>query len=222
MGDAQARAVRRRRRSPIRRGAQRWITGAESRARGASAAREQPTRSPSASGPCSPTIRRSPCATLRRRASRRGAWCSTRQLRTPSDVDAGADGARAPTTMLVGGRARHRSTARRSSEQGVRRRAAEPTLDAALDALRARGVRSLFVEGGARLAGSFLERVARRPPHYLSVTASCSARTRSRRSRSRRPDSRRRSRERRVVDERRFGDDTMTIYALHEVPCSPG
>jgi len=26
----------------------------------------------------------------------------------------------------------------------------------------------------------------------------------------------------RVVEQRRFGDDVMTVYALREVPCSPG
>ncbi len=94
-------------------------------------------------------------------------------------------------------------------------------LEAALVRLREGGVRSLFVEGGARLAGSFLERsLADRLIIFRSPTtvgeghapgafdfapagfAASLDRTR-------------------VVDRRPFGDDTMTIYALREVACSP-
>ncbi|HEV8448690.1 MAG TPA: bifunctional diaminohydroxyphosphoribosylaminopyrimidine deaminase/5-amino-6-(5-phosphoribosylamino)uracil reductase RibD [Gemmatimonadaceae bacterium] len=97
--------------------------------------------------------------------------------------------------------------------------AAEPDLDAALVALRAAGVRSLFLEGGARLAGAFLaqslvdrliifrsRRIVGHGPGAFDFApagfAASLARTR-------------------VVDERPFGDDIMTIYALHEVECSP-
>src|SRR5262249_43826618 len=96
---------------------------------------------------------------------------------------------------------------------------AEPDLESALGALCARGVRSLFLEGGARLAGAFLERslVARliifrsrrivdHGPGAFDFAPSGFAATLART---------------RVVDERPFGDDTMTIYALHEVECSP-
>ena len=90
----------------------------------------------------------------------------------------------------------------------------------ALEALRALGIRSLFVEGGARLAGAMLgEGLVDRlimfqspitlgetalgafefaPPGFLASLAAA-----------------------RVIDEARFGPDRMTIYALHEVPCSP-
>jgi diaminohydroxyphosphoribosylaminopyrimidine deaminase/5-amino-6-(5-phosphoribosylamino)uracil reductase len=98
-----------------------------------------------------------------------------------------------------------------------------PTLEDSLRALRERGVRSLFVEGGARLAGAFLTEglvgrlVIFRAPVELgskALKAFASA-----------PDGFEASLgggRYRVVDQRRFGDDTMTVYALDEVPCSLG
>ncbi len=94
----------------------------------------------------------------------------------------------------------------------------------ALVALRERGIRSVLVEGGARLAGSLLaEKVVDRlvifrsplvlgedalsafafaPPGFEATLSS-----------------------RRIVDRRRFDDDVMTTYALTELPteglCSP-
>lgn len=94
-------------------------------------------------------------------------------------------------------------------------------LDAALVALRAHGVRSLLLEGGARLAGSFLERslvdrliIFRSRTtvgggHALGAFDFAPAGFAASLGRTR------------VVDERPFGDDTMTIYALQEVACSP-
>src|SRR5512146_1402314 len=95
-----------------------------------------------------------------------------------------------------------------------------PDLTGALASLRAVGVRSLFVEGGARLAGSMLaaDLVDRlvifqsptrlgdtalgafdfAPPGYAGALANV-----------------------RVVEERSFGPDQLTVYALHDVPCSP-
>jgi diaminohydroxyphosphoribosylaminopyrimidine deaminase/5-amino-6-(5-phosphoribosylamino)uracil reductase len=96
---------------------------------------------------------------------------------------------------------------------------AEPDLDTALVALRAAGVRSLFLEGGARLAGSFLERSVvdrliifrsrRIVGHGLGAFDFAPAGFAASLARAR------------VVDQRPFGDDTMTIYAIHEVECSP-
>ena len=94
------------------------------------------------------------------------------------------------------------------------------SLDDALGALFARGVRSLFIEGGARLAGSFLGEslvdrlVIFRSPLLLgsaALQAFAFAAPMSEASLARC----------RIVESRRFGDDTMTSYALHEVPCLP-
>ena len=92
-------------------------------------------------------------------------------------------------------------------------------LAAGLVALRQLGVRSLFVEGGARLAGSFFEeslvdrliifRSQATVGHALGAFDFAPAGFAESLARSR------------VVEERPFGDDTMTIYALREVECSP-
>jgi diaminohydroxyphosphoribosylaminopyrimidine deaminase/5-amino-6-(5-phosphoribosylamino)uracil reductase len=94
------------------------------------------------------------------------------------------------------------------------------SLSGALTSLRARGIRSLFVESGPRLAGSFLREglvdrlvifrsslvlgrdapraFAHAPLGFEASLAQC-----------------------RVVEQRRFGDDLMTTYALRDIPCSP-
>lgn len=91
---------------------------------------------------------------------------------------------------------------------------------AAFRMLRDRGIRSVFVEGGARLAGSLLgeslvdrliifrsplvlgraapKAFAYAPPGFEASIGAL-----------------------RVIDDRRFGEDAMTVYALHEVPCLP-
>ncbi len=94
-----------------------------------------------------------------------------------------------------------------------------PSLGDALTGLRERGVRSLFLEGGARLAGSFLEeslvdrliifRSRTIVGHALGAFDFAPAGFAASLERTR------------VVDRRAFGDDTMTTYALHEVACSP-
>ena len=94
------------------------------------------------------------------------------------------------------------------------------SLDDALDLLFARGVRSLFVEGGARLAGALLAAslvdrlvIFRSPlvlgPSALQAFAFAAPVSEASLGRCR------------IVETRRFGDDTMTSYALREVPCSP-
>ncbi|MEO7083660.1 MAG: bifunctional diaminohydroxyphosphoribosylaminopyrimidine deaminase/5-amino-6-(5-phosphoribosylamino)uracil reductase RibD [Gemmatimonadaceae bacterium] len=94
------------------------------------------------------------------------------------------------------------------------------TLEASMIGLRERGIRSLFVEGGAKLAGSLLsEGLVDRLVIFGSalrlgagaLQAFGSAPAGFEESLDGRP----------VVDQRRFGDDTMTIYALRDVPCSP-
>jgi diaminohydroxyphosphoribosylaminopyrimidine deaminase/5-amino-6-(5-phosphoribosylamino)uracil reductase len=98
-----------------------------------------------------------------------------------------------------------------------------PTLQASLEALRTRGIRSLFVEGGARLAGSLLREglvdrlIIFRAPVELGGNALAAFAFAPDDFEAALGDGRYR-----VVEHRRFGDDTMTTYALHEVPCSPG
>jgi diaminohydroxyphosphoribosylaminopyrimidine deaminase/5-amino-6-(5-phosphoribosylamino)uracil reductase len=94
------------------------------------------------------------------------------------------------------------------------------SLRAALAELRAREIRSLLVEGGPRLTGALLtaslvdrlvifqsplrlgpgapQAFAHVPPESITAV-------------SRAP----------VIDQRAFGDDLMTTYALHDVPCLP-
>jgi len=86
--------------------------------------------------------------------------------------------------------------------------------------LRSRGVRALFVEGGPKLAGSFLrESLADRlvifrsplviggnePRGFAFAPSTFEAGLA----------------ERRVLEHRRFGDDVMTTYELRELSCSP-
>jgi diaminohydroxyphosphoribosylaminopyrimidine deaminase/5-amino-6-(5-phosphoribosylamino)uracil reductase len=94
------------------------------------------------------------------------------------------------------------------------------TLELALLALKARGVRSLLLEGGARLAGSFLReaRVDRliifQAPVLLgegALGAFDFAPGVELADAARFP----------VLQRRRVGEDLMTVYALRELTCSP-
>ena len=126
--------------------------------------------------------------------------------------------ARETPTIVVARPGADQSAVAALSNQGAEV-VAEPGLETALVALRARGIQSLFLEGGARLAGSFLERslvdrliIFRSRTivgHGLGAFDFAPAGFAASLARMR------------VVDERPFGNDTMTIYALHEVDCSP-
>ena len=90
-------------------------------------------------------------------------------------------------------------------------------LEAALEALAARGIRSLFVEGGAELSQALLAAglvdrliIFQAPvllgPGALPAFAGAPPAERFR-----------------VVERREFGDDLMAVYALHELPfAAPG
>lgn len=97
---------------------------------------------------------------------------------------------------------------------------AAPSTRDALRELRRRGVRSLLVEGGAQLAGSLLaddlvdRLIIFQAPIELgrgALGAFAHAPAEFAGSLERRP----------IVERRAVGDDTMTIYALHEIPCLP-
>jgi diaminohydroxyphosphoribosylaminopyrimidine deaminase/5-amino-6-(5-phosphoribosylamino)uracil reductase len=95
-----------------------------------------------------------------------------------------------------------------------------PTLHDSLDVLRAEDVRSLLVEAGPRIAGSFLAEalvdrlVIFQSPLVLGEQAPKAFAFAPRNFESS-------LRDRRIVEQRRIGDDVMTIYALQDVPCSP-
>jgi diaminohydroxyphosphoribosylaminopyrimidine deaminase/5-amino-6-(5-phosphoribosylamino)uracil reductase len=95
-----------------------------------------------------------------------------------------------------------------------------PSLEAGLETLRGRGIRSLLVEGGATLAASLLDRalvdrlVIFQAPVILGAGA---LRPFERLPPERVPD----ASTYRVVDRRTMHDDTMTVFALKELPCSP-
>ncbi|HXT15816.1 MAG TPA: bifunctional diaminohydroxyphosphoribosylaminopyrimidine deaminase/5-amino-6-(5-phosphoribosylamino)uracil reductase RibD [Gemmatimonadaceae bacterium] len=96
-----------------------------------------------------------------------------------------------------------------------------PSLHESLEMLRARDIRSLFVEGGARIAGSLLREdlVDRLVIFRSSLELGCDAP----RAFAHAPEGFESSlAERPVIARAQFGDDVMTTYALHEVPCSRG
>lgn len=138
-------------------------------------------------------------------------------LRTPLDAALVRTARQTPTVIVA--RAPDPDKQRRLESAGVSVITAE-SLEGALATLREREIRSLFVEGGAKLAGSLLAAdlvdrlVIFRSPIELgsgALGAFAHAPAEFAGSLERRP----------IVDLRSIGDDTMTTYALHEIPCSP-
>ena len=139
------------------------------------------------------------------------------QARTPIESTLVRTAREVPTTIVV------RPGADRAAIEALESHGVEvliaTDLDTALVALRSLGVRSLFVEGGARLAGSFFERsLVDRLIIFRSQATVGHALGAFDFAPAGFADSLARTR---VVEERPFGDDTMTIYALREVECSP-
>jgi len=94
------------------------------------------------------------------------------------------------------------------------------SLGDALMALRQRGVRSLFLEGGARLAGAFLrDALVDRLTIFQSALVLGGEPLRAFGFAP--PGFEASLPTRRVVDQRRFDEDVMTTYALTTIPCSP-
>jgi diaminohydroxyphosphoribosylaminopyrimidine deaminase/5-amino-6-(5-phosphoribosylamino)uracil reductase len=93
-------------------------------------------------------------------------------------------------------------------------------LEARLRSLAGRGVRSLFVEGGARLTGSLLRESL--VDRLVIFQSSLMLGDDALKAFAFAPDGFEASlADRRVIDRRQFGEDVMTIYALEDVPCSP-
>ena len=138
-------------------------------------------------------------------------------LRTPLDAMLVRTASQTPTILVA--RDPDPLRKRRLEDAGVSIIVA-PTARDALVQLRQREIRSLLVEGGAKLAGSLIadELVDRliifQAPIELgngALTAFAHAPPGFAESLEGRP----------IVERRAIGDDTMTIYALCEIPCLP-
>lgn len=197
-------------------GKARWITGAASRAE---VHRLRANADAIAVG-VGTVIADDPSLTVRdastpRIAPRRVVFDST--LRTPVDAQI-VRTSRDVDTILVAGidaPAARRAALVSAGAQVV----SMPSLLGALRWLRSAGVRALFVESGARLAGSLLREslvdrliifrskvvLGSDAPHAFAYA----------------PAGFEPALAGRTIDERAFGDDVMTTYALTTVPCSP-
>ena len=197
-------------------GKERWITGAASRAE---VHRLRANADAIAVG-VGTVIADDPSLTVRdasapRIAPRRVIFDST--LRTPVDAQVVRTSRDVDTIVVSGVDA---PVARRAAlvAAGVQV-VSMPALPGALRWLRSAGVRALFVESGARLAGSLLREalvdrliifrskvvLGSDAPHAFAYA----------------PAGFEPALVGRTIDERAFGDDVMTTYALTNVPCSP-
>jgi diaminohydroxyphosphoribosylaminopyrimidine deaminase/5-amino-6-(5-phosphoribosylamino)uracil reductase len=197
-------------------GAQRWITGVAARAE---VHRLRANADAIAVG-VGTVIADDPSLTVRdaqapRVAPRRIVFDST--LRTPVDALL-VRTARDVDTVLVS-RADAPEARRAALIAAGAQVMSKSSLRDALVWLRASGVRGLFVEGGARLTGSFLSEslVDRLVIFRSSIVLGADAP----RAFAHAPVGFELALANRVIDERRFGDDLMTTYALTTVPCSP-
>src|SRR5512146_3308411 len=198
-------------------GAQRWITGVESRRevhrlRANSDAIAVGVGTVLADDP-SLTVRDAPAP---RAPPRRVVFDS--KLRTPIDSTLVRTARDIDTIVIARDDAPHQRREALESA-GVRIVGAEGLADA-LESLRDVGVRSVLVEGGARLTGSMLrEDLVDRLVIFQSPTRLGDAALGAFDSAPR--DFAQALTSLRVTDERDFGPDRMTVYALHEVACSP-
>ena len=199
-------------------GARRWITGSEARAE----THRQRANADAVGAGVGTILSDDPALTVRgvtpaRVPPRRAVF--DRQLRTPLDAQVVRTAREVPTIIVGGVRAGESRQGLALTEAGAQVLSTS-SLGDALRQLRGGGVQSLYLEGGARIAGAFvsdrlvdrliifrspvvlgssaLQAFAFAPPEFQSLLA-----------------------ERRVVERRAFGDDDMTIYALEDVPCLP-
>lgn len=198
------------------RGQSRWITGERSR----TAAHRLRADSDAVAVGIGTVLADDPILTVRRGRRPRVAPLRVvfdRGARLPLDSALARTAREVPTLVVVHGAARGRLS--RLHDVGVESLDV-PTLEDALLALRARGVRSLLVEGGATLAGNFLGRalvdrlIIFRAPVLLgagALNAFAHVPPVALADAGRFP----------VLERRRLGEDLMSVYALRELPCSP-
>jgi diaminohydroxyphosphoribosylaminopyrimidine deaminase/5-amino-6-(5-phosphoribosylamino)uracil reductase len=140
-------------------------------------------------------------------------------LRTPLASQLVRTAARIPTSIVAGSESVPSSRRAALVAAGISVLSSS-SLEHALQALRREEVRSLYVEGGARLAGSLLtESLVDRVVIFQSPLVRGDGAPRAFAFAP--ADFERSLVDRRVVAQRMFGEDRMTIYALTEVPCSP-
>ena len=180
------------------------------------------TRSPSASERCSPTIPRSRCASAR--AARRAArvvFDST--LRTPLDRRCScARRARSRRRSWLASRIARADADRATLEARARAVCAGIDLRDASTALAASATCDrCSSKAGRGSPGALLARIAWSTASLSFGHRSCLARSAPQAFGLRPPGFEAVARIARVVERRAFGDDTMTTYALHEIPCSP-
>ena len=197
-------------------GTQRWITGPESRAE----VHRMRANADAVAVGVGTVLADDPSLTVRdapppRVAPRRVIFDS--RLRTPAAANVVRTALEVPTIFVTTGNApvERRTALERAGAEVV----AVNSLADGLVALRAHGIRSLFCEGGARLAGSLLaaglvDRLA------IFQSQMLIGRDRLGGFDFAPPEFETRLPELPVVTRRGFGDDELTIYALREVPCS--
>ena len=209
-------------------GARRWISNAESRAQ----AHRLRANSDAIAVGIGTVLADDPALTVRdapapRLLPRRVVFDS--DLRTPSTAKLGRMAFGVPTRIVVGTEGA-RSPRRASLEEagvglivapaGSANGSRATDLRTALRALRERGVRSLLVEAGPRLAGALLAAslvqrvVIFRAPFALGESA-------PRAFAFAPPGFIERLQAAPIVERQQLGDDVMTSYALEDVPCSP-
>jgi len=200
-------------------GKQRWITGPEARAwvhhlRANADAIVVGSGTVLADDP-SLTVRDAP---MPRVTPRRVVF--DRRLRTPPTSTLARTARDVPTVVYTLG-ARPAEGDRRALEAlGVSVQDEPHDLAGALGAMRHGGVRSLFVEGGPRLAGALLR--ASLVDRLVIFRSTLKLGPDAPRAFSAAPPEFEASLEQlAIVARRRFGDDEMTTYALRDVPCSP-
>ena len=197
-------------------GTQRWITGRESRAE----VHRMRANADAVAVGVGTLLADDPALTVRdaptpRIAPRRVIFDS--RLRTPAAANVVRTALEVPTILVASDNAPavSRATLERAGAEVV----VVNELTDALVTLRGRGIRSLFCEGGARLAGSMLaagvvDRLAIFRSQMLIGPSRLGA------FEFAPPGFEERLSNLPVVTRRGFGDDELTIYALREVPCS--
>jgi diaminohydroxyphosphoribosylaminopyrimidine deaminase/5-amino-6-(5-phosphoribosylamino)uracil reductase len=140
-------------------------------------------------------------------------------LRIPLDAAVVRTAAEIETLVVAGASGLSSNKVNALTEAGVRV-AQLSSLRSSLNLLRQEDVRSLFAEGGPRLAGSLLTEslvdrlIIFQSPLVLGERAPKAFAFAPR-------DFEASLHDRRIVEQRRFGEDVMTTYALQDVPCSP-